>query len=170
MSVRVLKLWHLLEDENAIGIAVIPQIYTSRGSSVNTMNRLRPRKSENESLLYGRGRKFFPHRVQPDSRNHPPSNSVTRPTGLLSQGVKRPVVNLTSHHHLIARSRIRGAIPLLPHMSTWCSAKLSIGLSWTIQWIFSAFMKLWSAHCLCIQQILFRIWSHLFNFLPCLIL
>jgi hypothetical protein len=138
-------------------------ISRSKDSSVNTVTRLRTRKPENEGSIKGRGRKYaFPYRFQIHSRTHPPSYSVSRRTGVLSQGVKWPVVNLTSHHHLMESLRMSGVIPLLPNMSTWRSAKVSIGLCWPIQWILAAFMKLWSAHCLWIQQMLFSIWSHFF--------
>jgi hypothetical protein len=42
--------------------------------------------------------------------------------GALSLGVNGRVVNLTTHLHLVPKSRIRRAIPLLPNTSSWRSA------------------------------------------------
>jgi hypothetical protein len=45
--------------------------------------------------------------------------------GVLSLGVKRPGVKLTTHLNLVPRSRMRGAIPPLPQYAcvAWCSVK-----------------------------------------------
>jgi hypothetical protein len=45
--------------------------------------------------------------------------------GALSLGIKRPGVKLTTHLHLVLRSRMPGAVPPLPQYAimTWCSVK-----------------------------------------------
>jgi len=44
------------------------------------------------------------------------------PQGWSSQGMK-----LTTHLYLIPTLRMHGALPLLPHMSSWCGSYLSKG-------------------------------------------
>jgi hypothetical protein len=60
---------------------------------------------------------FSHHRVQTSSGSHPASYPMgTR--GSFPRGVK-----LTTHLHPVPRSRMHGAIPPLPHMSTWHSSQ-----------------------------------------------
>jgi hypothetical protein len=74
----------------------------------------------------GRGKKFFslPQCVQTASGAHASSYPKV-PGGGISPGVK-----LTTHLHLVPRSRTRGAIPPLLQYAfmTWCSVKAQVQL------------------------------------------
>jgi hypothetical protein len=52
--------------------------------------------------------------------------------GVLSLGVKRP--RHISDHHLVPRLRMSGAIPPLPHTSSWRGAQLSRGTTLAFIW------------------------------------
>ena len=74
----------------------------------------------------GRGKTFsLLHDMQTGSEAHPASYSVGI-TRVLSQGLSRWGVKLTTHLHLVLRLRISGAIPLLPlhAFSAWTGKTL----------------------------------------------
>jgi len=45
--------------------------------------------------------------------------------GAISLGITRPRVKLTTHIHLVARSKTSGAIPPLPNMPSWRVLKIT---------------------------------------------
>jgi hypothetical protein len=71
----------------------------------------------------GLGSFFLHHRVHTGSGAHPASYPIG--TRAISLRVKRRGVKLTTHLHLVLRSRMRGAIPPLPQYAfmEWCSVK-----------------------------------------------
>jgi hypothetical protein len=74
-------------------------------------------------FLAGAGNFSLHHRIQNGSGAHPASYSM----GIRGSfpGVKRPGVKLTTHLHLVPKSRMSGAIPPFPQYAVmvWCSVK-----------------------------------------------
>jgi hypothetical protein len=68
----------------------------------------------------GRGRDYFANASRPSLG--PTQSPIRWVTGSLSPGVKRSV-------YLVPRLRMRGAIPLLPHTSSWRGVRLSTGIA-----------------------------------------
>jgi hypothetical protein len=62
------------------------------------------------------------HSVQTGSGGHPASYTVGTWGGSFPGGKSGRSVNLTTHLNLMLRSRIRGSIHPLPHISSWCGA------------------------------------------------
>jgi hypothetical protein len=73
-----------------------------------------PAETENFSLY---------HRVQTSSG--PTQSPIQWVPGALSLRIKRPGIKLTTHLHLVLRSRIRGTIPPFPQYTfiVWCSVE-----------------------------------------------
>jgi len=68
---------------------------------------------------------YIRHNVQTGSEAHPASYSMR--TGVISLGIKWPGREADHLHHLVPRSRMRGAIPPLPNTLSWRGAWLSTG-------------------------------------------
>jgi hypothetical protein len=72
----------------------------------------------------GRGWGFFSSSPCSERLWGPPSLLPSGYQGLFTWGVKRPAVKLTTHLHLVPRSRMHGAVPTFPNMHSWCSTQL----------------------------------------------
>jgi hypothetical protein len=74
-------------------------------------------------VLAGVGDFYLHHRVQIGSGAHPASYPVGA-GGLFPWGKAARCVNLTTHLHLVLRSRMRGAISPLPNTPSWRCGQL----------------------------------------------
>jgi hypothetical protein len=105
---------------------VLPQHLRTKGSvgaGVGQSVRWPGYGLDNGGSIPGRDRDFsLRHRVQTRSVAHPPSYPVD--TGGISEWVKRPK-RKADHFHPVPWFRICGAIPPLPHISSWFGAELS---------------------------------------------
>jgi hypothetical protein len=99
-----------ITDKKASGIALFYEL-DDWGGGVRV-----PARAENFSLY---------HRVQNGSGAHWASYPMGT-TGSFPGGKAAVCVKLTTHFHIVPRSIMRGAIPLLPqyYFVAWCSVKI----------------------------------------------